>query len=157
MSRYKSAIHFTQWFSSPEWNVAVFAFLLSFFWEIQQMPFYQIPPERSCFEMVRNCTLATVGDVAIMLVAFWVVAAVAKSRQWVRYPNRKQICLFTLIGVLITIVFEGLATRWLGIWAYADSMITIPILGTGLVPLLMWVLIPPLTIWFVKRQAQSAR
>jgi len=157
MSNYRTVTRAFRWLNSPEWNVAIFAFLLSFFWEVQQMPFYQVPPELSCFAMIRNCTLATVGDVGIMLTSFWVVAAVSKSLQWVRQPDRRQIGIFTLIGVLITVIFEDLATRWLGIWTYADSMPTVPILGTGLLPLLMWLLIPPLTIWFVKRQLCPVR
>jgi hypothetical protein len=111
MSNSRTSIRSFCWLNSPEWNVAIFAFLLSFFWEIQQMPFYQVPPERSCFGVIRNCTLATVGDVGIMLTSFWVVAAVSKTRQWVRQPSRRQIGIFTLIGVLITVIFEDLATR----------------------------------------------
>ncbi|MDX2213705.1 MAG: hypothetical protein SFY66_10510, partial [Oculatellaceae cyanobacterium bins.114] len=92
----------------------------------------------------------------ISLTAFWVVAALSKSRRWVHRPSRKQISIFTLVGVVITVIFEALATEMLGLWAYAESMPTIPLLGTGLVPLAMWLLVPPLTIWFVKRQLSNA-
>lgn len=152
MSNRQNVIHSFSWLNSPELNVAIFSFLLSFLWEVQQMPFYQVSPELSCFERTRNCTLATVGDVGISLVSFWVVAAISKSRHWVQQPNWKQISIFTLVGVVITVVFEALATGPLNVWKYAESMVTIPVLGTGLLPLLMWLLIPPLTIWFVKRQ-----
>jgi uncharacterized protein YacL len=121
------------------------------------MWFYQIPAEYSHFDIVRNFTLATVGDVVIILIAFWAVAALSKSRQWLRYPNRRQISVFTLVGVVITVVVEVLATSLLNLWTYADSMPTIPILGTGLVPLTAWFLVPPLTIWFVRRQILPVR
>ncbi|MEP0958543.1 hypothetical protein [Microcoleus sp. FACHB-1515] len=106
--------------------------------------------------MNRNCTLATVGDVGISLVSFWVVAALLNSRRWVRQPSRWQVNVFILVGVLITIAFEALATQSLGIWSYADSMPSVPILGTGLLPLLMWLVIPPVTLWLVKRQLRAA-
>jgi hypothetical protein len=157
MSKHQNIICSWRWLNVPEWNVGIFSFLLSFIWEIQQMPFYQVSNEFSCFARTRNCTLATVGDVGISLTAFWVVAALAKSRQWVQRPSRKQVVIFTLVGVVITVVFEALATGSLGRWEYAESMPTIPFLGTGLVPLSMWLLMPPLTIWFVKRQLFNVR
>lgn len=153
----RNVISSFNWLHSPEFNVAIFSFLLSFLWETQQMPFYQVSPELSCFERTRNCTLATVGDVGILLVSFWVVAAISKSRQWVQQPNWRQISIFTFVGIVITVVFEALATGPLGMWAYAKSMPTIPFFGTGLLPLLMWILIPPLMIWFVKRQLSHVR
>ena len=148
MNRYSSL----NWLNLPEPNVAIFSFLLSFFWEIQQMWFYQIPAGYSHFDIVRNCTLATVGDVGIILIAFWAVAGLSKSRQWLRYPIRSQMSVFILVGVVITVVIEALATGPLNRWTYAESMPTLPILGTGLVPLLMWFLVPPLTMWFARRQ-----
>lgn len=60
--------------------------------------------------------------------------------------------IFILVGMVITIVFEALATGPLNQWRYADFMPTVPFLGTGIVPLLMWFLMPPLTLWFVRRQ-----
>jgi membrane protease YdiL (CAAX protease family) len=157
MSNHQNIIGSWRWLNSPEWNVAVFSFLLSFFWEIQQMPFYQVSSEFSCFDRTRNCTLATVGDVGISLIAFWVVAVLSKSRRWVQRPSRRQIIIYTFVGVVITVVFEALATGLLGVWAYAEIMPTIPFLGTGLVPLSMWFLIPSLTIWFVQRQLSHVR
>lgn len=152
MLNHRNAIRSLSLLNSPELNIAIFSFLLSFLWETQQMPFYQVSPEISCFDRTITCTLATVGDVGISLISFWTVAAISKSRQWVQQPNWRQISVYTLIGIVITVVFEALATGSLGIWAYAKSMPTIPFLGTGMVPLLMWILMPPLTIWFVKRQ-----
>lgn len=92
-----------------------------------------------------------------MLIAFWAVAALSKSRQWLRHPSRSQMSAFILVGVVITVVAEALATDLLNRWIYAESMPTIPVLGTGLVPLSMWFLVPPLTIWFARRQIQPVR
>ena len=39
-----------------------------------------------------------------------------------------------------------------GRWEYAEAMPRLPLLGTGLAPLLQWLLIPPLVIWLVRRQ-----
>jgi hypothetical protein len=48
--------------------------------------------------------------------------------------------------------FEALAIGPLARWSYAPAMPTLPILGTGVVPLLQLIVLPPLTIWFVRRQ-----
>jgi len=85
------------------------------------MPFFQLSSEFFCLDMVKNCTLATVGDIGISLAAFWFVAVVSKSRQWFRQPRWWQLSNFILVGVVITVIFEALATRVLDTWEYADK------------------------------------
>jgi hypothetical protein len=58
----------------PELNIGIFAFLLSFPWEILQSPFFQGMTEACHWDAVRICTLATFGDVSLMLATFWIVA-----------------------------------------------------------------------------------
>lgn len=55
-------------------------------------------------------------------------------------------------GVTITVVFERLATGPLGSWAYAETMPVVPVLEVGVLPLLQWIVLPPLMVWFVRRQ-----
>lgn len=136
----------------PELNVAIFSFLLNFVWEMWQIPFFVALSSGPHWDGVAACTQATFGDAAISLVAFWSVAAFARSRRWILAPSATQIWSFVLVGVVTTIAFEALATGVLERWSYSPSMPTLPILGTGLFPLLQWILLPPLTIWFVRRQ-----
>jgi hypothetical protein len=136
----------------PELNVAIFSFLLNFIWEMWQIPFFEAIPNGTHWAGVVACTQATFGDAAISIVAFWCVAAFAKSRSWIIKPSPFQIGSFVMVGVVITIAFEALATVLLDRWSYSPSMPTLPLLGTGLLPLLQWILLPPLTIWFVRRQ-----
>lgn len=135
----------------PELNVALFAFLLNFVWEMWQIPFFAEMPQMPHWEAVWLCTRATMGDVVIMLIAFWSVATAVRSRVWVLHPNWRQITSFVLVGVLITIGMEELSLR-LGRWEYAPLMPTLPWLGTGLVPLAQWIILPPVVLWFVRRQ-----
>lgn len=145
------------WLNLLELNVAIFSFLLNFLWEMQQMPFFQIPSEFTCIDVVNNCTLATVGDVGISLAAFGTVAVLSKSRRWILQPNWWQVSIFILVGIIITIIFEALATRILNRWQYGDVMPTLPFFGTGLFPVLQWLIIPPLIVWFVRRQVSSLK
>ncbi len=136
----------------PEVNVVIFAFLLNFVWEFWQVPFYRDMPSGPHWQATKVCSLATVGDVAIALVAFWVVAAVARTRAWVLGPSGTQVVIFTMTGVAVTVIAEWVAREMLQSWAYADRMPTLPLLGTGLLPLLQWMILPPLVVWFVQRQ-----
>lgn len=136
----------------PEVNVAVFSFLLHFVWEMWQIPFFLAIPNDPHWAGVAACTQATFGDAGISLVAFWCVAAMTRSRRWILDPSPSQVAGFVAVGLAITIIFEALATGPMERWTYSPSMPTLPILGTGIVPLIQWLLLPPLTIWFVRRQ-----
>ena len=152
-----SNINLSRWLNLPELNVAIFSFLLNFFWEIRQMPYFRVSSEFSYTDIINNCTLATFADAGISVTAFITVAAIAKSRRWIFQPNWWQVSVFILVGIIITIIFEALATGVLNRWQYGEAMPTLPVLGTGLLPILQWLIIPPLIIWFVKRQLSSIK
>jgi hypothetical protein len=67
-------------------------------------------------------------------------------------PTRGRVAGFVAVGLLITIVMERLATGLFARWAYADAMPVVPLLEVGLSPLLQWIVLPPLIVWFVRRQ-----
>jgi hypothetical protein len=60
--------------------------------------------------------------------------------------------VFIGVGLVTTITFETLATGALERWAYSDAMPRLPVVGTGLLPVIQWLVIPPLVVWFVRRQ-----
>lgn len=138
--------------AAPEPNVLVFAFLLNYPWEFLQVPLFAAMPEMAHWDAVRLCTRATAGDALIALIAFWSVAAVRRDRDWIRHPDGVAVAGFILVGVAITIGLEWHATEIQGRWQYADLMPTLPVLGTGLAPLLQWLILPPLLVWLVRRQ-----
>ena len=140
----------------PETNVAIFAFLLNFPWEFLQVPFFLGMATAPHWDAIQFCTRASLGDAGIAVAAFWAVAVAVRSRNWVRHPRPREVLGFVAVGVAITIVFEWLATGVLGRWAYADTMPVVPLLGVGLLPLLQWTLLPPLIVWFVRRQLRGA-
>ncbi len=136
----------------PDLHVVIFAFLLNFVWEFWQVPFYRDMPSAPHWQGIKVCSLATVGDVAIALASFWIIAVAARSRAWVQDPSVRQVLAFTVVGLVVTVITERVATGTLHGWSYADQMPTLPWLGTGLLPLLQWVILPPLVVWFVQRQ-----
>ncbi len=141
---------------SPEFNVVVFSFLLNLAWEYWQVPFFRGMADQPHWLGVKTCTQATLGDAGIALAAFWIAAIFARARSWILRPNKLDVGIFLGVGVLVTILYEALATGVLERWAYSDAMPRLPLIGTGLLPLLQWLVIPLLVLWFVRRQIASA-
>lgn len=135
----------------PETNVALFAFLLNLPWEMWQIPLFKGTSSLAHWDGVAMCTRATAGDAVIALCAFWLVASV-RTRGWIRRPSAIALGAFVVIGLIATIALEYWATQIGGRWEYAEQMPRLPLLGTGLAPLLQWVVIPPLVVWLVGRQ-----
>jgi hypothetical protein len=102
---------------------------------------------------VRICTLATLGVVGLMPVNFWIVARVGGGRCWPLQPTAARVAGFTGLGLAAAILVEILATRVWHRWRHSDLMPTIPTLEVGLVPLLMWGVLPPPILWFVRRHS----
>ena len=137
-----------------EFNLVVFALLLNFPWETLQAPLFVGMGEASYSIAIRGCLRATLGDAAIMLLAYWIISLAIRNRRWVLAPHAAHLIWFIALGVLITAVIEWLATHghWIASWTYSAGMLVVPGVGIGLSPLLQWVIVPLLVMWFVRRQ-----
>lgn len=129
-----------------------------------QSPLYVGMVQRPWYDATRLCTVASVGDVAITLVAYAIVAALFKDRFWAfplrssrsqssqsryRSVNVRQIALYLVIGIIITAIAEFINISVLHRWAYAPGMSQI--LGLGVAPLAQWVVVPVLIVWLAQR------
>ena len=69
-----------------------------------------------------------------------------------------QMPFYLLTGLGITVIIEAMATRvpreWDWGWRYSELMPLVPGTNIGLVPTLMWIFIPLITLWFARRQPQ---
>ena len=140
----------------PEAYVVAFGFLLNYPWEMFQTPFFAGMAEMRHWDAVVECTRATAGDVGLLLVAFWITAAAQRSRAWIVLPRPPAIVTFVAVGLVATAGLEWVATGTWGRWQYALHMPTLPGIGTGLLPLLQWTVLPPILIWIVRRQLHGA-
>lgn len=141
----------------PELWFGLFGFLLHYPWEFLQVPFFEGMPELQHWEAVKTCTQAAGGDAVITLVAFWAVAMAKRSRQWFWRPGGVGWVTYLGAGLLITLVLEHLSTEVLDRWQYAEEMPVLPVLGTGLLPVVQWLLLPPLVLWLARGQLRGAR
>ncbi|AGA33231.1 hypothetical protein TVNIR_1565 [Thioalkalivibrio nitratireducens DSM 14787] len=157
MTQHRNPFWFRRWLDSSATSVAVIAFLLHFVWEFLQVPLFADMPEMAHWDAVRFCARAALGDAVITLAAFWVVTLVYRDRHWILAPAKAAIAGFIAVGVVITVALEWHATVLVDRWQYAERMPTIPLLGTGLAPLLQWLILPPLVVWIARRQILGQR
>ena len=142
---------------TPEFNVALFAFLLNLPWELWQAPLFEGMAAAPHWEAVKVCSGAAVGDAVIALTAYGAVALTTRDRAWIVLRLRSRTMAFTACGLAITAVIERLALDgvWIHGWSYSALMPVAPGIGVGLSPLLQWFVLPPLVIWLVRRQLAS--
>lgn len=141
----------------PELPVASFSFLLHFVWEFVQVPAFAGMAGMGHWEAIKLCLSATIGDVGFALTAFWVASLAARSRYWVLKPGRLLIGIFLAVGILLTVGFEYYYTSVSLRWAYSDLMPLVPPFGTGLTPILQWLIVPPIVVWLSRRHLLGAR
>jgi hypothetical protein len=135
----------------PEADLLVLSFLGHFAWEILQAPLFASLSNTDHFIGITICLKATFGDVAIALAAFWCAALVGKSRSWFLSTDSRATVAYFAIGLLATVGLEYLNTQVAGRWTYSGVMPLLPVLGTGLSPILQWVFVPIFVLWYMRR------
>lgn len=127
-----------------------FGFAANMVWELAQSPLYTDHGEgwRHVAWTRFHCTL---GDVLILLGAFWATAAVHRSWRWPVTRGRGAVTFFVASGLAYTSWSEWLNTSVREAWAYAPAMPRV--LGIGLSPLLQWLVLPPLLLAVVRLRA----
>lgn len=145
----------TKLINLPEFNLAFFSFAFHFIWEFIQIPTYEGMAELEHLQGVLVCTQATFGDVGIALVAFWAASISVRSRRWIASLRPLPLAVYWLTGIAITVALEFIYTEITHRWAYSELMPLVPPLGTGLSPLMQWVLVPLLVVFVVRRQIRD--
>ncbi|HEY9093053.1 hypothetical protein [Parasphingorhabdus sp.] len=119
------------------------------------MPFFDVG-SATYWEKTLGCTRATFGDVGILVLAYTVVSILNRNRHWMHRPTYWMIGIYLLTGLGITVIIERLAnnmpyeSEW-G-WQYSELMPLVPGTDIGFVPILMWLVIPLISLWFARRQ-----
>jgi hypothetical protein len=95
----------------------------------------------------------TAGDVLIAATALRAALLLLGDPGW---PGISFACVLTAataVGLGYTAWSEGRNTAARGSWADAEIMPVLPPFGTGLLPLLQWLLLPPLGLVLARRLA----
>jgi len=127
--------------------VGVTAYLFHFVWEMWQVPFYQGMTESSHWSSVILCSRASLGDAFIAMFAYLVVAWVSGNFAWIYKVKMGWWWIYISIGLVTTLTLEYLATDVFDRWQYSEIMPRLWGLGTGIIPLIQWLLVPLISLW----------
>lgn len=130
---------------TPEWSLAVSGFFLNFFWEMAQSAWYADVARKTYQEILVSRLHCTLGDVVILLGASWITAGLVRDRDWVTALRSRDLAAFTGLGLGYTLVSEWVNVDLRSAWGYADTMPRLPWIGTGLAPVLQWLILPTMT------------
>ncbi len=136
----------------PEFNICAFSFLLHLVWEFVQAPTYAGMVDMNHWDGIKVCMSATFGDVGFALTAFIVTSIATRSRYWLMGPKLWHVMLYLAVGIALTVSFEYYYTRISLRWTYSELMPLVPPFGTGLSPLLQWIIVPLLALGISRRQ-----
>ena len=120
--------------------------VLNLLWEVVQLPLYTIWRTGTAGEIIFAVVHCTGGDMIIAATSLAVALLLVGNRNWPGEQRRPVFAVTLIIGIALTIYLEWLNTTVRQSWAYSDLMPTLPVLGTGLAPLLQWVVVPILAL-----------
>ena len=124
-------------------------------WEILHLPLYTIWRTANSRDIAFAVVHCTAGDLMIaslsLLAAFILVGDCA-------WPSERFVPVVVtafVIGLGYTVYSEWLNTVTRKSWAYTDLMPIVPWIGTGLSPVLQWLIVPALAFAAIQRRARA--
>ena len=110
-------------------------------WEAFQLPLYRLWRTASPAYLVFGALHCWLGDLLISIASLG-LGIITTGRSW---PSRGYAGVATVavvLGVAYALFSEWLNVEVRGSWAYASAMPRVPPFGTGLSPLLQWIVVP---------------
>jgi hypothetical protein len=128
----------------------------NFAWEVVQLPLYTIWHTASWAYLGFATLHCWVGDLLIAAAAFACGALIA-GRFWPMRGYVRAGLLIVVLGIAYTVFSEWLNVVVRGSWAYTPTMPRVPPLGTGLAPLLQWLLLPTMSLVWARGALLSVK
>lgn len=129
---------------------------IHFFWEVLQLPLYTIWTGASLQQQAFAVVHCTAGDALISGASMLSALALAGRPAWPASGTTRVNCACLAFGLAYTVFSEWLNTSVRATWTYSELMPTVPVLGTGVAPLLQWIAVPLLAQTIVIGWPQSA-
>ena len=120
--------------------------LTSLVWEFLQMPLYRLWETGSPREIAYAVLHCSAGDILIGTSALLLAMIATRSFHPGGASSGAVVAATILMAVGYTMFSEWLNIEVRGSWQYSTLMPVLPGSGTGVVPLLQWVIMPPLAL-----------
>jgi hypothetical protein len=124
-------------------------------WEAAQLPLYTLWQTGTPREIAFALLHCTGGDVLITTATFTIATALAQHFRWPPF-GRRMVLTAIVLGTAYTILSEWLNVEFRRTWSYTAAMPVLPFLGTGLTPLLQWLIIPGLALAIIANRYRRA-
>lgn len=151
--------------TTPEiWRIRLYVFArhlviltaMNLVWEFAQMPLYRLWYTGSAGEILYAGLHCTAGDAMIGGSALLAALLLFRPSRWPWGGQDRVLAASVVIGVVYTMFSEWLNITVRGAWAYSDLMPIIPFIGTGVTPLLQWLLLPVAAYLLATRNIAAA-
>lgn len=160
MSTQRPASQFPSDAGDLDWHSALRVYLaassiLHLSWEVLQLPLYTIWRTGTAGEITFAVLHCTAGDIMIATLVLVTALVAVGSAAWPESRFRPVAATVVCLGAGYTVYSEWINTVVRKSWAYAEMMPTLPGLGTGLSPLLQWLIVPTAALWTAARLGTS--
>lgn len=115
-------------------------------WEVAHVRLYGIWEQDSESQIAFAVLHCTAGDLLIALAVLCAALILVGSHSWPAERFGVVAVLTVAFGIGYTIYSEWLNVSVRGTWSYLARMPTLPLLGTGLSPLLQWLVVPTIAL-----------
>ena len=136
-------------------RLVAIALPLNFAWEMLQMPAFTRPPE-SLLVATAWCSVATLGDGALAVAVFGVIAMVFTDRRWFTPPRPERYAVAIVLGVVLNVAAEWSLARGAGLWSYAPWQPVVPVVNVGALAIVQPVVLLLLSLWLLARWERTS-
>lgn len=117
-------------------------------WEWIQTPFF-IDVTKDINTIIWFRIHCTIGDMMILFFSILGTSLIHRNIKWIFSPVKTQYLTATILGMTYTLFSEYRNVHIAGNWQYSELMPELG--GIGLVPVLQWMLLPPLILFITGR------
>ncbi|TMA31024.1 MAG: hypothetical protein E6J87_16705 [Deltaproteobacteria bacterium] len=135
---------------APAVRVFIVAAPIYFVWEMAQAPLFTGMP-RDWRLATMFCALATIGDVIVLVALVSVGSFLFRNERWFTPPQIGRYTTIALVSLAAQMAIEWLGVEKLHLWGYQPWHPRLPLVATGLVPLLQPLVVVPSALWLASR------